>query len=168
MKSPRIASSRRSSSPVSRMSAEIGTRRGGGGGEDEHGAVDLAFDVELGDPVRDRLRVGVRRAVGEADVFARRLVAAEGERRAALLADGAELDLLAVAAQLPLERERPADDLSVERAGEAAVAGERDDGDGLLLLALVEQRQPPDGAAGAPDACNQRPHRGGGGARRLG
>ena len=70
----------------------------------------------------DRLRVRVCGPVGEADVLAGGLVAAEGERRAALFADGDELDLLAVAAELPLERERPADDLSVERAGEAAVA----------------------------------------------
>src|SRR5215203_3596672 len=144
MKSPRISSSRRSSSPVSGVAEEVELGHGlherrDVGVEDEHRTVDLALDVELGHPVRDRLRVAVRGAVGEADVLARRLVAAEGERRAALLPDCDELDVLPLAAQLPLERERAADDLGVEGAGEAAVAGERDDADGFLLLALRQE-----------------------------
>ena len=43
----------------------------------------------------------------------------------------------ALATQLTLEGERAADDLRVERAGKPAVAGERHDRDGLLVLALL-------------------------------
>jgi hypothetical protein len=39
-----------------------------------------------------------------------------------------------------LQRERAAQDLRVEGPGEAAVPGERDDGDGLLLLVRLQQR----------------------------
>ena len=44
---------------------------------DEHDAVDLALGEELGDAVRDRLRVRVGGPVGEADVRAGELAAAE-------------------------------------------------------------------------------------------
>ena len=115
----------------------------------------------------DRLRVAVGRPVGEAGVLAQHLVAAEGQGRAATLADHDEVRLLSLPAQLPFERERPPDDLRVEGAGEAAVAGERHHGHLLDLLALLQQRQSADGSARAPDAGDQLAHRLGVGPHRL-
>src|SRR5439155_16875772 len=68
------------------------------------------------------------------------LVAAEAERRAPLATDDEPAHLLPLRAQRALEREGAAEDLTVERAGEAAVAGERDDRD-PARLPLLEQRQ---------------------------
>ena len=107
---------------------------------------------ELGHTVRNGLRVAVGRLVGEADVLAGQLVAAERERRAALLADRHPEHLLALTATLPLERERAPQDLRIEGAREAAVAGQRHDRDGRDLLALLQQRQPAHGGRGAADA----------------
>ena len=84
-----------------------------------------------------------------------------------LRGEGKEVKFIAVgkkgrstfAAQLPLERECPADDLRVERPGEPAVAGERDHGDGLRIVPLLQQRQPPDRGARASDARDQLAHR---------
>ena len=138
MKSPRSASSRRSSSSVSRMSAEIGstscsvtrwvsaeTKRV----VDEHDAVDLALGEELGDTVRDRLRVAVRRPVGEAR---RRRRPARTRRKVSVerpfLPTASQRTSLPSCAQLALERERAPQHLRVERAGEPAVARERHDG----------------------------------------
>ena len=150
MKSPRSVSAARSSSSVSRMSGEIGrtscsvTRCVSGrdvGVVDERHPVDLALGEELGDAVRDRLRVLVRGPVGEAHVRAGKLAAAEEERRAALLADGDPPHGLALRLQRALERERAPEDLRVERAREAAVAGQRHDRDRLDALALLEERE---------------------------
>ena len=52
---------------------------------DDHRAVDLALDVELGEAMGERLRVGVCRPVGEARPRLVDGVAAEAERRAPLL-----------------------------------------------------------------------------------
>ena len=109
---------------------------------DEGHAVDLALDEELRDAVRDRLRVLVRRLVGEAHVRAGELAAAEEERRAALLADGDPAHALPLRLERALERERAPQDLRVERAGEPAVAGQRHDRDRLHALPLLEEREP--------------------------
>src|SRR5580765_1544960 len=55
---------------------------------DEHDTVDVLVDVELGQPVRDRLRVGVVRVVAEASPLAVELEAREAQRRDALAPDG--------------------------------------------------------------------------------
>src|SRR5439155_12394224 len=107
--------------------------------DDDH-AIDGALGVELGEPVRDRLRVGVRRPVAEAAPRVVDLVAAEAERRGALAADDGEADLHALVAEPPLERERAAQDLRVEGAREAAIARDRNDRRRLDLAALEERK----------------------------
>src|SRR5205823_3703253 len=107
---------------------------------DEHGAVDLVFAVELGKPVGDRLGVAVAGPVGEAGPGLLDLVAAEPQGRAALPPDDEPAHLPALRPQRALEREGAPEDLPVECAGKAAVAGERDDRD-PARLALLEQRQ---------------------------
>ncbi len=108
---------------------------------DDHGPVDLLRRVELGQAVRDRLRVVVGGAVGEPRPRLVDLVAAEGERAASLPADGEPAHVLALGAETPLEHKCSAEDLGIERARQATVAGERDDRDGLHL-ALLEQCEP--------------------------
>src|SRR5919198_468310 len=134
---------------------------------DHDDPVDLFVGVQLGDAVGDRLRVRVARLVGEADELAGEVEAPEAERTDAAAADADPAHLLALAAELPLQRERAAQDLRVERAREAAVARERDDGDVALLLALLEQRQSTHGGARACGAGHQLQHPVGVGSHRL-
>ena len=151
MKSPRSVSASRSSSSVSRISGEIGKHvllgdllreRGDVRVVDEHDAIDLALREELGDAMRDRLRVLVRGSIGEADVGAGQLAPAESERRASLLPHRDPADGLALGLERALEREGAADDLGVERAREPAISGQRDDRDRLDRLAPLEEGQP--------------------------
>ena len=67
---------------------------------DDHRAVDLLLDVELGEPVGDRLRIGVRRPVREARPRLVDLEAAEAERRRALAAGDEPARLTPVGPQL--------------------------------------------------------------------
>ena len=94
--------------------------------------------------MRDRLRVGVRRLVGEAGPLAGDLVAPEAQRRRALAAGDEPDDLLAVRARLALQLERAPQHLAVERAREPAVAGDDDDRDALHLVAPLHQREVPE------------------------
>ena len=107
---------------------------------DRDRAVDLLGFVELGEPVGDRLCVRVGGPLGEAHPRLIELVAPELERRAAFAADDQPAHLLALASEAALDREGPAEDLPVEGAGQAAVAGQRDDRH-RLRLALLEQLQ---------------------------
>ena len=134
---------------------------------DEDDAVDLLLGVELGHPVRDRLRIAVRRPVREADEGIARVAAAERQRRAPLLADGDPPHRLPLGHERPLEGERAADHLAVERAREAAVAGQRHDQDGLDRLALLQERQRPHRRGSATDAGDEIAHRVGVRAHRL-
>jgi hypothetical protein len=132
---------------------------------DDHDAVDLALRVELGEPVRDADGVRVRRPVGEVDPGLVDVVAPEAKRRAALLPDDDPACALSLAARLALERKGPAEDLRVEGAGQAAVAGDRKDGD-RADIALLEQRELP--RRGRPrGADHQLAHAVGVGAKRL-
>jgi hypothetical protein len=92
--------------------------------------------------MRNRLRVLVRRSIGEADVRAGQLAPAEGERRAPLLPHRDPADRLAFGHEPALERERAADDLRVKRARESAIPREWDDRDRLDRLAPLEEGQP--------------------------
>ena len=107
---------------------------------DEENAVDLTFDIGLGERVGDRLRVRVRRTVGEPGPRLPEVEPPESHRRLRLLARREEADLLAGGLRLAHLGERPPQHLGVEGAGEPAVAGDRDDGDGLDVLAPLEQR----------------------------
>src|ERR671914_3131585 len=89
--------------------------------------VDLTGGVELGQPVHDRLRVGVAWPVGESGPVGRQVVAAEVQRRAALATGYEPPQLRPLRLQLAAECERAAQDLRVEPAGEPAVAGHRKD-----------------------------------------
>ena len=109
---------------------------------DEDHPVDLSFRVELGHPVRDRLGVRVTGLVGEPGELSGELEPPEAKRADSTPPDADPADLLALAAELALERQRAPEDLRVERTREAAVAGERNDRNGLLLLVLLQERQP--------------------------
>src|SRR5205807_8308093 len=98
-------------------------------------------------PVRDGLGVVVAGPVAEARPRLIDLVSAEAKRRGALPPDHEPPDALALAAEGALEREGATQNLGVERPGEAAVAGDRDDRDGLDL-ARLKKRQPAEGGAG--------------------
>src|SRR5438046_648415 len=88
---------------------------------------------DLEDPLRDRLRVRVRGLVGEAREFAAQLEAAEAERSDALPAHADPADLLALRAELALQRQGAPQDLRVEGPCEPAVTGQRRDCDGAHL-----------------------------------
>src|SRR5580765_4649016 len=88
---------------------------------DDDDPVDLLVRVELGDPVRDRLRIRVTGLVGEAGELPGELEAPEAQGADSAPPDADPADLLALAPKLPLERESPPQDLRVERPGEAAV-----------------------------------------------
>src|SRR5438309_3444989 len=87
---------------------------------DENDAVDLLIDVQLGDAVRDRLGVGVRRLVREARPLRLDLVTTETQRRRTLATDDGPDDLVSFGALPPLEVEGAPEHLPVERAREAA------------------------------------------------
>src|SRR5581483_7575061 len=106
---------------------------------DDDDAVDLFLRVQLGEPVRDRLRVVVRRLVDEALPVSRDLVAAEAQARAALATDDGPHELVFLAALLPLQLEGAAQHLAVERPGEPAVAGEDHDTHTLHFAPLHER-----------------------------
>ena len=134
MKSPRAASSSRSASSVSRRSSDSGrscwtvtlwTSADSKRVVDDDDPVDLLVRVELGDPVRDRLRVRVTGLVGEAGELpesSKRLKRREPTPRRPTPTQRTCLPSLA---KLALERESPPQDLGVERPGEAAVARQR-------------------------------------------
>ena len=86
--------------------------------------------------MRDRLRVVIPGLVDEAGPLPGELVAPEAQRRGALAADDRPDDLAPFGALLPLELERPAQYLPVERPGEAAVARDHEKRDALHLTAL--------------------------------
>ena len=125
---------------------------------DDDGLVDLLLRIELDQLVRNALRVVVVGPVDEAGEGRVDRVAAEAKRRLALAADDEPAHVLALAAQAPLEREARPEHLRVEAACEAAVAGDGDDRD-RLHVALLEERQVPDGRARARDALHQLSHR---------
>ena len=104
-------------------------------------AVDLVVDVGGDEVLGDLARVGVGRAVGEARVAAGDLAPAEAERRDAAAARGVEDDVAALALVLGRGAQAGAQDLRVERAGEAAVARDEQDRDPVLVLVLLEDRQ---------------------------
>ena len=133
---------------------------------DDDDAVDLTARVEVGDGMRERLRVVVRGPVAEAGPRLDDLVAAEAQGRDALPAGRQPAHALPLCPELPVEGEGVAKHLRVERAGETAVAGQRQDRDGPLLLVTLEERQPAHRRAGAGRADHQlhhpvgiRPHR---------
>ena len=101
---------------------------------DDDDAVDLALDEEVGERLRDGDGVRVDGPVGEVDPGLLDRVAAEAERRAPLLADDDPADLGASGPHLRSSWSA-ANDLRVEGAGEAAVAGQRQDRHGLDRLA---------------------------------
>jgi hypothetical protein len=70
-----------------------------------------------------------------------RIAPAERERGRAAAARHVELDLAALRLVLAGGRHRLADDLRVERAGQAAVPAHDDDADPLGVLAVLEDRQ---------------------------
>src|SRR3954471_2970565 len=108
--------------------------------EDLH-AVDVAVDVRRDQVGGDVARVAVRRAVGEPGVGATRLAVAERQRRHPAPAGGEELERLALALELGGMAHAGAHDLRVERAGQAAVAGDQQDADRGLGLVLLEDRE---------------------------
>ena len=108
---------------------------------DHDHAVDLATGVELSHAMRDRLSVPVGRLVGETRELRGQLEAPEAQRPHSLSTDPDPANLLALAAKLAFQGECTAEDLGVERAGQAAVAGERHDRDGVLLVVPLQQRQ---------------------------
>src|SRR5262249_46230601 len=103
---------------------------------DHDDTVDLLVRVELGDLVSDGLRVGVFGPLAEPLPALDEVVAAERQARASAAADREPADLEPLAAQLPPESEGGAQDRRVERAGEAAVGGDRHDRDAPHLAAL--------------------------------
>ena len=113
-------------------------------------------------------RVRVGRAVGEAGVAAGDLAAAEAERRDAAAARRVEDDLAALALVLGRGAQAGAQDLRVERAGEAAVARDEEDRDPVLVLVLAAGSAARDLAARglgglarhAPDRARVRAQRG--------
>ena len=90
------------------------------------------FDVRLGERVRDRLRVAVRRPVAEAGPgLADAAAAGSGASTAPSCPSCRSAPRGPAACSLAHERERAAEHLRVERAGEAAIARDRHDRDGL-------------------------------------
>ena len=73
---------------------------------DHDDAVDLAGDEELGELVRDRLRVAVVGAVAETRPVGRRLEPAKAQRRAALATRGEPADRLPLGFELTRARPR--------------------------------------------------------------
>jgi hypothetical protein len=124
---------------------------------DDDDLVDLLRGVELGHVVRDRLRVGVARAVAEAGPRLADLVAAETERGHALLARDDPVGLDVLPTQAPLDRKRLAEDLRVERAGQSAIAGQREDRRPPHVPPL-QQRKPLERGARARDPDHQLLH----------
>ena len=126
---------------------------------DDDDAVDLLRDVELGDLVRERLRVGVGRPVAESGP---RLEHLEARGSAASRRPSGRRRASERACPRPRgcrsEREGVAKHLRVERAREPAVAGQRQDRDRALLLAPLEQRQAAHGRARPGGADHQLHH----------
>jgi len=89
--------------------------------------------------MRHIARVREPRAIGEARVLALDVVAAELQRRDATAPDGVH-DRLGLALELLVAAVGRADDLRVERAGEAAVGRDGDDAHATHVLAVLEQR----------------------------
>ena len=87
----------------------------------------------------DLLGVAVVGAVAQSLPRLVELEAPEAQGTDALLAHGEQAHRLAGLAQRPLLLDRPPDDVGVERAREAAVAGHDDEGDGALLFVLAQQ-----------------------------
>src|SRR4051812_44554706 len=108
--------------------------------EDLH-AVDLAVDVGGDQVLGDLARVGVLRAVGEADVGARGVALAEAQRRDAAPPGGVPLQRAPLVLVLGGGAQARADDLRVERAGQAAVAGDEQQPHGVDALVLLEDRE---------------------------
>ena len=125
---------------------------------DEDDAVDLLGLVQLRELVADRLRVVVGRLVGEARPLGGDLVAAEAQRRSALAPDGEPRHFLPLGPYLPLELEGPPQHLAVERPGEAAVAGDDDEGDPPDLVPLLQERKVPQRGRRARRADHQLLH----------
>ena len=125
---------------------------------DEDDAVDLFLGVELGYPVRDRLGVRVAGLIGEAGELAGELEAPEAQRADSAPPHAHPADLLALGAKLALQRDGPPKDLRVERAREPAVCRERNDRHGLLLVALLQQREPAHRGARASRSGHQLEH----------
>jgi hypothetical protein len=117
--------------------------------------------------VRDRLGVTVRGPVGEAGPRLCQVVAAESERRAALLARDEPTHVEAFLAQVALDGERAPEDLAVERAGEAAVSRDRHDRGRALVFAPLEQRDRAHRSGRPRDAAHQLEHAVGVGPHRL-
>jgi hypothetical protein len=99
--------------------------------------VEAWVSAQLDDLVRDCLRIGVARVVGEARELARKVEAAEAQRSDAAPADRDPAHLFALPLQLPADRERAAQDLGVERPRQASVAHDRDECDGAHLVTLL-------------------------------
>src|SRR5918996_1693673 len=108
---------------------------------DDLDAVDLVVDVGGSEAVRDRAGVGEGGAVGEAGPAVAHLELAELERGQAAPPRHVPEHLLAVGAQLGGTAVARPDDLRVEGAGQAAVAGHEQDADRLDALFLLEDRQ---------------------------
>ena len=79
----------------------------------------------------------------------RDVVSAEAKRRAAFLPGDEPADVMPSRARLALEPEGLPQDLRVERAGQPAVAGERQDPHRPNVLALLEEGKPREGVARA-------------------
>ena len=105
----------------------LGERRDVGVVDHLH-AVDLAVDVGLDDVVGDRARIRVGGPIGEARVAAAQLVPAEAQRGDAA-APGRIPALRSLLGELGGEAHAGADDLRVEAAREAAVAGDEQQAD---------------------------------------
>ena len=149
------------------LAADLLDQRGDVAVVEDVDAVDLAVHERRGEVVGDLAGVGVGGAVGEADVLPRRLALAEGQRRHAAAARRVHRDRAALALVLDRRAQAGADDLRVERAGQAAVAGDQQDRHLVLGLVLLEDGQAGDlGARGlgglpghAPDRARVGPQR---------
>src|SRR6266545_5786900 len=107
---------------------------------DEDDTIDVAVRVQLGQPMRDRLSVAVMRVVAEAAPASLELEAGKAQRRRALAPDGQPAHVHPLALQLPIRRRCAPKDLRVERAGEAAVARNRNNRRGPHF-ATLQKRQ---------------------------
>src|SRR5215207_5824267 len=121
--------------------------------------VDVAVDIR-GDQVGgDVARVRVRGPVGEADVGAGRRALAEVERADAAAAGGGEDDVLALTLQVVRRPDAGADDLAVEGARKAAIAGDQEHPDLADVLALEQDRQVGDVLRRLRRVARHPPHR---------
>src|SRR6185437_5712183 len=102
--------------------------------------VDVLVDVLRGQRLADVAGVGEGRTVGEADVFAGELDFAEAQCRDALAADDGEDRLGPFLADAGGGADALADDVRVEGAGQAAIAGDEDDADPFHVLTLDQDR----------------------------